>query len=67
VIAVTAPAIDGRATEAGRRALAEALEIRPSAVALRAGAASRDKLYHVDGPAQALDARLRRLRDGSAR
>jgi uncharacterized protein YggU (UPF0235/DUF167 family) len=67
VIAVTAPAVDGRATEAARRALAEALEVRPSAVALQAGAASRDKLYRVDSPTQALDARLRRLRDGSAR
>lgn len=66
VIAVSAPALDGRATEAARRALAEALEVRPSAVALRAGPASRDKLFRVEGPALAIDARVRRLRDGSA-
>jgi uncharacterized protein YggU (UPF0235/DUF167 family) len=66
VIAVTAPAVDGRATEAARRALAEAMEVRPAAIGLRIGAASRDKLFDVEGPASELDARLRRLRDGSA-
>jgi uncharacterized protein len=66
VIAVQAPAVDGRATEAARRALAEALQVRPSAVALRAGPASRDKLFLVEGPAPTIDERLRRLRDGSA-
>lgn len=66
VIAVHPPAAEGRATEAARRALAEALRVRPSAVGLRAGAASRDKLFTVDGPAQTLAARLRGLRDGAA-
>ncbi|GAB2951008.1 hypothetical protein GCM10027280_44360 [Micromonospora polyrhachis] len=66
VISVNAPAVDGRATEAARRALAEALDVRPRAVELRAGAASRDKLFQVDGLASAIDVRLRRLRDGSA-
>ncbi|SDZ07839.1 hypothetical protein SAMN05444365_105209 [Micromonospora pattaloongensis] len=67
IIAVTAPAVDGRATEAARRALADALELRPGAVELRAGAASRDKLFGVAPAGAALDARLRRLRAGSAR
>lgn len=67
VIAVHQPAVDGRATEAARRALAEALRLRPGAVTLRAGAASRDKLFEVAGPDVAIDARLRELRDGSAR
>ncbi|GAB4104099.1 hypothetical protein GCM10028790_31180 [Micromonospora taraxaci] len=66
VIAVHDPAVDGRATEAARRALAAALGIRPAAVSLRAGAASRDKLFLVDRPASELSALLRRLRDGSA-
>ncbi|MFK3982130.1 DUF167 domain-containing protein [Micromonospora sp. NPDC050397] len=65
VVAVNPPAVDGRATEAARVALARALEVRPGAVTLRAGAASRDKLFLVDGPAGEIDARLRRLRDGS--
>ncbi|MEV4764101.1 DUF167 domain-containing protein [Micromonospora chokoriensis] len=66
VIAVHDPAVDGRATEAARRALAAALGIRPAAVSLRAGAASRDKLFLVDRPTPELSALLRRLRDGSA-
>lgn len=67
VIAVHPPAVDGRATEAARRALAEALGVRPAAVALRAGAASRDKLFRVDDPPPDLAARLRELRDGTPR
>ncbi|MEU5552435.1 MULTISPECIES: DUF167 domain-containing protein [unclassified Micromonospora] len=64
VIAVNARAVDGRATEAARRALAEALGVRPAAVSLRTGAASRDKLFLVaaDGPDPV--SRLSRLRDG---
>ncbi|MEV6369172.1 DUF167 domain-containing protein [Micromonospora sp. WP24] len=65
VIAVNAPAVDGRATEAARRALAGALDVRPSAVSLRAGAASRDKLFLIERPGPALPELLRRLRDGS--
>jgi uncharacterized protein YggU (UPF0235/DUF167 family) len=65
VIAVNPPAVDGRATEAARLALARALAVRPAAVVLRSGAASRDKLFLVDGPAAALDTRLCQLRDGS--
>jgi hypothetical protein len=65
VVAVNAPAVDGRATEAARRALAEALGLRPAAVTLRTGAASRDKLFEVVGPESVIDARLRELRDGS--
>lgn len=60
VVAVTAPAVDGRATEAARRALAAALGLRPAAVTLHRGAASRDKLFAV--PATRAD-RVRALRD----
>ncbi|MEV4810000.1 DUF167 domain-containing protein [Micromonospora avicenniae] len=65
VIAVNAPAVDGRATEAARRALAGALDVRPAAVSLRAGAASRDKLFLIERPGPELPEVLRRLRDGS--
>ncbi|WP_328344417.1 DUF167 domain-containing protein [Micromonospora sp. NBC_00421] len=65
VIAVTAPAVDGRATEAARRALAGALGVRPAVVALRTGATSRDKLFLVDRPTPGLVELLRRLRDGT--
>jgi len=64
VVTVNAPAVDGRATEATLRAVAAALGLRRSAVGLRAGAASRDKLVAVDDPPDGLDERLRALRDG---
>jgi uncharacterized protein YggU (UPF0235/DUF167 family) len=64
VVAVNAPAVDGRATEAARRALAEALGVRRAAVGLRSGAASRDKLYSVSDPPANLAERVRALRDG---
>lgn len=66
VIAVNAPAVDGRATEAARRALAKALGIRPAAVTLRAGAASRDKLFLVERPEPSLPDLVSRLRDDPA-
>jgi uncharacterized protein YggU (UPF0235/DUF167 family) len=65
VVAVGAPAVDGRATEAARRALAEALDLRPARVALQTGATSRDKLFTVDQPPADLAERVRELRDGS--
>lgn len=64
VVAVNAPAVDGRATEAARRALAAALGVRPAAVALRSGATSRDKVFVVAQPAADVAARVRTLRDG---
>jgi uncharacterized protein YggU (UPF0235/DUF167 family) len=67
VITVNAPPVDGRATEAARRALADALEVRPAGVTLRSGAASRDKLFRIDDPPPDLATRLSRLRDGAAR
>ncbi|MBO4206966.1 DUF167 family protein [Micromonospora echinofusca] len=66
VVAVNAPPVDGRATEAARRALAEALGLRPAAVSLRAGAASRDKLFQVEQATAGLPERVRQLRDGAA-
>ena len=47
-IAVTAPPVDGKATEAARRLLAEALGVAPSRLTLRGGAASRDKRFRLD-------------------
>jgi hypothetical protein len=47
-IHVRAVAEAGRATEAARRALAEALGVAPSRVVLVRGAASREKLFRVE-------------------
>ena len=67
VVAVAAPAVDGRATEAARRAVAAALGLRAGAVRLRASSsarsASRDKLFTVDDPPDDLAERVRGLRD----
>jgi uncharacterized protein YggU (UPF0235/DUF167 family) len=63
IVAVQAPAVDGRATEAARRALAEALSLPASRVRLRTGAAARDKLFEIDAPPSDLDDRLARLLD----
>jgi hypothetical protein len=64
IVAVGAPAVDGKATEAVRRALAEALGLRPGAVALRLGATSRDKVFTVTSADAAVTERLAALRDG---
>jgi uncharacterized protein YggU (UPF0235/DUF167 family) len=65
VVAVGAPAVDGKATEAVRRALAEALGLRSGDVALRLGATSRDKVFTVTGDEAEIGARLAGLRDGA--
>lgn len=61
IVAVGAPAVDGKATEAVRRALAGALGVRPAAVALKIGATSRDKVFTVEGD---VERRVTDLRDG---
>lgn len=65
VVAVSARAVDGRATEAVLHAIAEALGVRDREVRLRAGGGSRDKLIEVAGPPAELEARVRALRDGA--
>jgi uncharacterized protein len=64
-VAVTEPAVDGRATQAAVRAVARALGLRHADVFVQLGAASRDKLLAVDDPPPDLAARLAALRDGS--
>jgi uncharacterized protein YggU (UPF0235/DUF167 family) len=63
VVAVTAPAVDGRATDAALRAVADALGVRPAQVSLRSGATSRDKLFAVEDPPADLPERLTALLD----
>ena len=60
VVRVTAAPRDGRATEAARRALAEALGVPASATLLRRGARSRTKVFEVSGLEQrAAEIRIR--------
>jgi uncharacterized protein YggU (UPF0235/DUF167 family) len=49
LISVTAPPLEGRATEEAMRALAKALGLPPSAVILHGGARSRQKMFLVLG------------------
>jgi uncharacterized protein (TIGR00251 family) len=59
VVRVTAAPVDGAANDALARVLARVLHVPPSSVALRQGAAGRDKLLHVKGlDADTLRARL---------
>jgi len=58
LVRVSAPAVDGRATEAALTAVAGAFGVRRRAVTLLSGAASRTKVVDVEGADQA---RLDRL------
>jgi uncharacterized protein YggU (UPF0235/DUF167 family) len=49
VLRVSAPPVDGRATEEARRSLAEALGVPHSAVTLRTGRRARTKVFAVRG------------------
>lgn len=66
VVAVTAPAVDGRATEAALRATATALGVRRSAIGVRSGETSRDKVFIVEPAPADLAERVAALRDGRA-
>jgi uncharacterized protein YggU (UPF0235/DUF167 family) len=66
VVAVTARAVDGAATSAVLRAVAEALGVRPHQVTLLRGATSRDKVLAVATPPADLARRIATLRDGSS-
>jgi uncharacterized protein YggU (UPF0235/DUF167 family) len=64
VVRVSARAVDGKATAAALAAVAAAFGVRPGAVTLVTGAASRIKVIDVAG---ADPAGLARLRDGGIR
>jgi uncharacterized protein YggU (UPF0235/DUF167 family) len=55
-------AVDGKATQAALRAVAEALGVRPSSVRLVTGATSRDKIIDVLDPSPDARDRLQVLR-----
>ena len=66
VVAVTARAVDGKATEAALRAVADAFGVRRREVVLVSGRASRDKVVDIDGAADDLAHRLAALLGGGA-
>lgn len=61
VVKVTARAVEGKATEAALRALAEALGVRRRDVHLVSGATSRDKVVEVAGDVAQLTLEIDRL------
>jgi uncharacterized protein (TIGR00251 family) len=63
-VRVNAPAVDGRATGAALRAVADAFGVRPAAVTLVSGPTTRDKLVQIQGDEVALQARLTALLGG---
>ena len=64
VVAVSARAVDGAATQAVLVAVAKAFGVRPRLVTLLSGATSRDKLVEVEVPDSEGEERLRALLDG---
>lgn len=61
LVRVNAPPVDGRATEAALRAVADALGVRRRDVSLVTGATSRTKVVEVDGDDEVLRAAVVRL------
>jgi len=61
LVAVAAPAVEGRANEAVRRAVAEAFGVRPRDVKMVSGERSRDKLLELDPAPAGARARLSAL------
>jgi uncharacterized protein len=63
-VAVTEPAVEGRATEAALRAIAKALGMRFADLTVQLGGTSRDKLLVAADPPADLAERVAVLRDG---
>jgi hypothetical protein len=64
VVAVTAVAVDGRATRAALDAVADAFGVRSRFVKLISGERSRSKVVEIDGDEAQLTARLQELLEG---
>jgi uncharacterized protein YggU (UPF0235/DUF167 family) len=61
LVAVSARAVEGAATDAVLRAVADALGVRPRQVTLLRGATTRDKLLQIADPPPDLAARIAAL------
>ena len=61
VVAVQAPAVDGKANEAVLKVVAKAFELRPRDVSIVNGELSRDKRLMLNGEDSLLGARLQEL------
>ena len=63
-VAVTEPAVEGRATAAALRAVAKALGLRAADLTVQLGGTTRDKLLAATDPPADLAERVAVLRDG---
>ncbi len=61
IVAVNAPAIDGRATTAVQRALADTFDLPLYAITLISGATNRSKLFEISGDDKAISSKLAQL------
>jgi len=61
VVAVQAPAVDGKANEAVLKVVAKAFELRARDISIVHGQLARDKRLTLNGDDVALDARLHEL------
>ena len=64
VVRVAAKAVEGQATEAALKAVAQAFGVRRRAVSLVSGATSRTKVLDVDGATQARLVELLSMAEG---
>lgn len=62
IVAVAAPAVDGKANAAVCAAVAAALGLRPRHVRIVSGVRSRDKVLEIDGGTATLAATVAKLR-----
>ena len=63
IVAVSAPAVEGQANEAVRRAVAEAFGVRRQQVSIVKGERGRDKLIELDPAPAGVEATLATLLD----
>ncbi|MBA3489951.1 MAG: DUF167 domain-containing protein [Longispora sp.] len=61
VVAVSAPAVEGTATQAVVRAVAVALGVKSRDLSVRTGRTSRDKLLVIDVNSREISVRIREL------
>jgi len=65
LISVRQRAVDGRATEAALRVIADAFGVRPRAVRLVSGSTSRTKMVQIEGDPRLLAERLAVLQEAT--
>jgi uncharacterized protein YggU (UPF0235/DUF167 family) len=63
IVAVTAPAVEGKANEALRKALASALDIRRADIGIAVGAHGRDKIVVIEASPDRMTMIIEKVRE----